>query len=367
MLTVADHDPLTFAVLRREHPRLWPNHRRLVRLAHDDDAQTLAELDAELEILTARRRACVERLRTYRRRLYPGMRNRHHRRTRLAHDPPMPPAPADATPVGGLELRRLSVSILEAHGAVSLRELQGLIHRYGYRLASDRPVQRLADAMAYEVRNGRAERVDRGVYGPLRTTSPTTPAVRAESSASTAAGLAPSLLPWGTDPDEPTPVPVDPDLQDDPERWSAGAWPSSAHPGGDWCDGPPDPSVHSFIGDLDVVVAATRQRLADHVSEVTEDRRRADILATHQLFTEDTYEGPSRFSDDEYDADDERSDDELPHDELPPAPLGDDSSTNRSPGGESGPAHDGGRMGPDPRGGSSGSAAEGSELGDDLG
>ncbi len=360
MLTVADHDPLTFAVLRREHPRLWPNHRRLVRLAHDEDARTLSELDAELELLTARRRAYVERLRTYRRRLYPGMRNRHHRRTQLAHDPPMPPAPADATPVAGLELRRLAVSILDAHGAVSLRELHGLIHRYGYRLASERPVQRLADAMAYEVRNGRAQRVDRGVYGPIRATSSATPAepfiVRSEPG--------PDPLPWATDPDEPTPVPVDPDLQDDPERWSAGTWPSSAHPGGDWCDGPPDPSVRSFITGVDVIVAATRQRLADHVAEQAEARRRADALATHQPFTEDTYEGPSRFSDDEFD-------DELANDEfsgqLPPAPLGDDSSTNRSPRGENGPADEGWRVGPADRRRSPGSATEGSELGDDLG
>lgn len=324
MFTAADHDPLTYARIRREYPRLWPNRRPLIRLAHDADADRLRLLDAELETLTAHRRACVDRLRAYRLRLYPRAGERHHRRHRLAADPPMPPAPADADPVNGVALRRIALAILSRHGALPLRELHGLLHRYGYVIDSPRPVQRLADAMAYEVRHQRARRVARGVYGASRLPVGV-PGYEAE-----AARLG-APLPWEPPGEhEPGPPPVDADALDDPGRWSAEAWPTGAHPGGEWCEGEPDRGVRDFIEELDEVVTAARRRMGELVLERDADRRRIQIR-------------------------DQFGDRPPLYEEMFSEPFGNDSSTIRS------------RWSGDefPAGGAS--AAEGSELGDDLG
>jgi hypothetical protein len=45
-----------------------------------------------------------------------------------------------------------------------LVEVHRELHLNGYAIASRLPVQRLADALAYEITKGRAVRVDRGVY-----------------------------------------------------------------------------------------------------------------------------------------------------------------------------------------------------------
>ena len=76
----------------------------------------------------------------------------------------MPPAPEHAQPLSGRALRATCVAILRRHGATSLLELHGLLHRYGYLMASTRPVTALSDAMAYEVEHGRRAACDRGVY-----------------------------------------------------------------------------------------------------------------------------------------------------------------------------------------------------------
>jgi hypothetical protein len=45
-----------------------------------------------------------------------------------------------------------------------LTEIHRQLHLNGYAIASRHPVQRLADALAYETRKGRAKRVQRATY-----------------------------------------------------------------------------------------------------------------------------------------------------------------------------------------------------------
>ena len=47
---------------------------------------------------------------------------------------------------------------------MTLVEIHRELHLNGYAIASRHPVKRLADALAYETRKGRARRVDRGIY-----------------------------------------------------------------------------------------------------------------------------------------------------------------------------------------------------------
>ncbi len=254
MFTADSHDPFFVTRLRHEQPRLQPNHITLVRLAHAASLDELASLDQELEVLAARRRATLDHLAAYRRRLWPGMRGRHHRKTCRAEDNPMPPAAVDAEELWGGELRQAAVQVLRRHGAQTLREIHGLLHRYGYVIEGCRPVQRLADALAYEVRHGRCVRATRGVYGP----------VDSAAELSTLGDLGAGLQDWmppgdgGGGPDRM----VDPSVRADPERWSGGSWPSDAQAGSDLTAVPDDPADDDLGVDLDFCVRATRARVA---------------------------------------------------------------------------------------------------------
>ncbi len=305
MFTADSHDPLFLTRLRHEQPHLHPNHLVLIRLAHAEDLQTLAAIDGDLENLTAHRRAVLERLVRYRHRLWPGMTGRHHRKTCRAEDNPLPPIAVGARPLWGCDLRRVAVAVLTRHGAQPLRELHGLIHRYGYVIDSRRPVQRLADAVAYEVRHGRLERLERGVYGPI---------VGAGAVARTDDVLG-DPSPWvAPHPDRA----VDPALRDDPERWSQGRWSTDEQAGSDWAAGPPDPYVGELAAHLDVTIRATRDRVA--------------VLHAARLGRPPSNFAPGR----------------RPLDHRPSShALGDDSPTNRSPmGREGGFGGGGGRENP---------------------
>lgn len=253
MFTPSSHDPVLYDQLRREQPRLHANHIDLLRLAHHDGLRVLAEVDGELEVLAARRRQVCRRLAVYRERLWAGAAARAHRRPLRPPEAPMPPAPVDAQRIGGSALRRVAVAILRRHGPLPLRELHGLLHRYGYEISSERPVQRLADALAYEVRNGRLERLERGVYGVA--------GVPPERVSALDLG---DPLPWSSPSTESwdDPAPIDVDVADDPERWTDGRWPAAAQLGSSMCAGPPDRDVAELATDLDATVAAARERLA---------------------------------------------------------------------------------------------------------
>ena len=47
---------------------------------------------------------------------------------------------------------------------LKLRDLHSLIHAYGYGVHGSHPGKNLADAMGYEVEQGRADRIERGRY-----------------------------------------------------------------------------------------------------------------------------------------------------------------------------------------------------------
>jgi hypothetical protein len=79
--------------------------------------------------------------------------------------PPIPPIAPNAQPLRGRELRSAALAILLRAGRpMPLAEVHRQLHLDGYAIASRQPVQRLADALAYEITKGRSERVDRGIY-----------------------------------------------------------------------------------------------------------------------------------------------------------------------------------------------------------
>lgn len=238
----------------RQRPPLTRAGRAGARVEHAASHDALATIDAELETLSARRRAVLDRLNALRSDLWPDDHRCHRRRRSRVDEVPMPPAPAGAEPLGGVELRSTCLGILRRQGPCGLRELHGLLHRHGYRIDGPRAVQSLADAMAYEVRQGRANRLARGVYGAV------------------AAGPDPidaEPLPWD-DPDEDR-AQVDPVVLDDPERWGGPSWPDPPDRPGSQVRPPDryDPST------LDDDIRRARARSAALADELAEERRRA--------------------------------------------------------------------------------------------
>lgn len=260
-------DPSFSRWAERQRPPLRHHRRAAARIEHAARHDELAAIDAELEVLCARRRSAVGRLDALRSELWPGDAARHRRRRARVDEIPIPPAPPGAIPLGGVDLRAACIGILRRHGACALRELHGLLHRHGYVIDGHRAVQRLADAMAYEVRQGRAVRIARGVYGAVGD-GPRLPG--------------PGPLTWA-DPDEDRPQ-VDPVVLDDPERWSGGRWPD-----------PPDrpgsqirPADRYGASTLDDDVARARARaaaLADDRETAPSDLARWDRFVDESVPT----------------------------------------------------------------------------------
>ena len=71
----------------------------------------------------------------------------------------------DAQPLHGKHLRSGALAVLARNArAMPLVEIHRELHLNGFAIASRHPVKRLADALGYETRKGRAKRVDRGRY-----------------------------------------------------------------------------------------------------------------------------------------------------------------------------------------------------------
>jgi len=198
--------------------------------AHAAASARLSTVDGELESLLADRMTCLEQLAVLRARLNRRWTDHHVRRHARVDEPPVPPAPPGATSVDGVDLRAVCVALLRRHGPQTLRTLHGLLHQYGYVVGGVRPVQRLGDAMAYEVRCGRLIRVGRGTYAA----DDGAPPARRRSWEGPPPGLG-SPLPWSRPVTDPGPPHVDPPVANDPEHWSGGAWPAPP------CDGGPPP------------------------------------------------------------------------------------------------------------------------------
>ena len=189
------------------------------RALHATACDRLAAIDAAIEALADQRLVCLDVLVDCRDQLRPRWSSSHSRRRASVDEAPFPEAPPAARPVEGVALRSVAVTILRRHGPQRLRDLHGLIHLYGYRIESVRPVQRLGDAMAYELRQGRVERLERGVYGP------TEPHAGPERYAPPRTDLG-SPLPWDRPVTDPGPPHLDPEVAADPELWSGAAWPT---------------------------------------------------------------------------------------------------------------------------------------------
>jgi hypothetical protein len=58
----------------------------------------------------------------------------------------------------------MCLAVLHRHGELALPELHTLLHLYGYEVYGAHPGKALADAMRYEVTEGRATRTRRGHY-----------------------------------------------------------------------------------------------------------------------------------------------------------------------------------------------------------
>jgi hypothetical protein len=54
--------------------------------------------------------------------------------------------------------------LLRRLGPLALRDLHRLLHLHGFAIASEQPAKALANALAFEVAAGRAQRIERGVY-----------------------------------------------------------------------------------------------------------------------------------------------------------------------------------------------------------
>ena len=226
--------------LRHERPRARSRRRLFseARVQHADASRRIRTIDEAIESLVDERLAFLDVLVECRDQLRIRFGSRHSRRRATIDEAPFPGPPPAAKPLSGIDLRSVALTILRRHGPQRLRDLHALIHLYGYLVESDRPVQRLADAMAYELSQGRVERLERGVY---TATNPHPGPDRYEPPPCDLDGP----LPWSRPVTEPGPPHLDPDVAHDPELWSGSQWPTED----DLPDEPPEPDPQRLGGE----------------------------------------------------------------------------------------------------------------------
>ncbi len=178
------------------------------QIERDALVHRLSELDRSMEALSHERIAIVDALALARDELYPPIPWCHGRRPPDIDVAPLPPAPDGSEALTGRALRAACLEILRRHGDLPLRQLHGLLHRYGYVIGSRRPVAALSDALRHEVRSGRARRVERGTYGARPRTS--------DKTTHRTPPLPQVPAPW----DDRQPTPLDPVLDEDPPTWA---------------------------------------------------------------------------------------------------------------------------------------------------
>jgi len=167
--TTPEDDP--FALGRsRLNSRGWNPKSPVIAEARRQAAQLeqeLAECDAELaRVANQRRQTAIRLYEVYERAMsrIPWQRSRRPVFYRTHRD--IAPVTSQPNLLWGRVFRAACLDIIELLGRpATLSELHHHLHLRGLQIASDTPVKALADAMAYEVRAGRAIRVERGVYG----------------------------------------------------------------------------------------------------------------------------------------------------------------------------------------------------------
>lgn len=150
----------------RQTAALSTGRRRRLHIERDDLLVRLEALDRQVDGHARDRVELVQRLVGLRDTLWPPMPGWRTRRPPVHDQPALPPIPAGAQWLSGRPLRVACLALLHRRGAMALPDLHAGLHHAGYAVASPRPVQALADAMGYEVEEGRAVRVRRGVYAP---------------------------------------------------------------------------------------------------------------------------------------------------------------------------------------------------------
>ena len=143
---------------------LFGDKRQRVVDECNDLEHTLQTLDHELHELTQRRQHTALELRRRRRQLWPNLAKRA-RQPQPDGRRALPPITQHAIGLWGRRLRSACRDILHANTRpLSLVELHALLHRQGKYIACRHPVKALADAMRYDVTEGRLQRTARGIY-----------------------------------------------------------------------------------------------------------------------------------------------------------------------------------------------------------
>ena len=156
---------------------LHPGIRKLIDAERQELVDRLDALDHQATEWLHARRAVVGQALEIHETLWPLAHDRRNRRPPKPGGLWLPPLPVQAVQLSGQSLRSTSQELLRRHGTLTLVELHTLLHVYGFELRHPYPVKALADAMAYETREGRCQRVARGVYRSLLSTPPRATAV----------------------------------------------------------------------------------------------------------------------------------------------------------------------------------------------
>lgn len=152
-------DPLTTT-----GPVFGRKREQLIRECDELEGE-LRRLGTQLNALAERHRAVRDLLAAKRRVLHPNLARRRGRQPAPDASVQLPPIRFDAVKLWGRRLRSMCLKLLRRNrGPLALPDLHALLHRHGFEVDAVHPVKALADAMAYEVEQGRAKRRARGIY-----------------------------------------------------------------------------------------------------------------------------------------------------------------------------------------------------------
>jgi len=147
----------------RQYVPVSGEKRRRLESARAELEQRITELEAQIHALAAERLELVEQRRAIHRRLWLNLAKRGRRGLPDGRHS-LPPLLPGATMLWGRRLRAACRTVLARRGPLPLVELHAELHRLGYGIEHHHPVKALADALGYETREGRTQRVERGTY-----------------------------------------------------------------------------------------------------------------------------------------------------------------------------------------------------------
>jgi hypothetical protein len=167
--------PYSRAPLPRRYDQLpkWAVNRLREREHRDEMLAELAATDRAQQALSVRLAELRHALAEQRILVFPSIDRdlvRGFRRVIRNGPAPIPPPPHNAVPLEEDAIRHTAIAVLLRAGEpLALPEIHRRLHLEGFRIEHPKPVKRLADALAYEVRVGRARRTRRGWYAAITT------------------------------------------------------------------------------------------------------------------------------------------------------------------------------------------------------